>query len=363
MINRAKQIGYYVFNQWIKRYERYLTAGALIFGFIFDSFTLTQIDFLYENVVIVGYLFLGMATILISALSARGKLHGALFERVGLLAPIVLQFSFGGLFSAFLVFFSRSASLLASWPFIFVLVGILIGNEFFKERYQRFSFQILVWYVALYLYIVLVLPVIVKSIGFGVFFASGVLALGIVALFIKILKKLTPSLMHELARAPYYAMLLCFVVMNALYLFNIIPPFPLALKDAGPYELVVRSEDGEYVRKHTELSWYAEWFFRDLLVIAPGGSAYFFTAIFLPSNLNTVIVHHWQRYDEVANEWIDVATPSFSMRGGRIGGYRGYTWVDSVVAGLWRVRVETPRGQLLGRETFRIILSDVVPTE
>ncbi|MDP3989027.1 MAG: DUF2914 domain-containing protein [bacterium] len=355
MISRTKHIGQYFFNTWLKRYERQLSIGALLFGFIFDSLTLTRIDFLYENVVMVGYLSLAAATIVISALALRGTLKGKLFTRVGILSPFVLQYAFGGLFSAFFIFFSRSASFFASWPFMLLLLAIMIGNEVLRERYQRFSFQMLVWYIALYLYIVLIVPVLVRQIGFLVFISSGVIALLIVFALISVLKRLTPSLMSELARTPYRVMIICFVVMNALYLFNIIPPFPLALKEAGPYEFVARRANGEYIQERTDMPWYIDWFFRDRIEVAPGGSAYFFTSVFLPSKLTVTVVHRWQHFDEDDGEWVDVSRISFSLIGGRDEGYRGYTKLQSVVPGLWRVRVETTRGQLLGRNTFRVV--------
>lgn len=358
MFTRVKRAGQYVFEAWIKRYERYLTAGALFFGFIFDTLTLTRIDFLYENVVIVGYLILGMAMIILSALYTRRHLKNMWLEKIGAFAPIVLQFTFGGLFSAFLVFFVRSASFVASWPFLLLLSSVLVGNEFFKERYSRFSFQIFIWYFALYLYLALVMPVIVGRIGFLVFLASGTLALLLVYSLIRALEHMVPTLMHELRQAPLMFMVGLFAVFNVLYVLNIIPPIPLSLKEAGVYEYVARVGD-TYIKERTERSFLKEFFLRDRIELLPGKPAYFFSSVFSPTNLEVEIIHHWQRYNEDTNRWMTVAYIPFIIRGGRDAGYRGFTLLQHASAGMWRVRVETGRGQLLGRETFYIVSPQV----
>ena len=362
MLKQARDIGWTTIRSFIVRFERPLGIAALLFGFIFDSLTLTRIDFIYENVVIVGYLILAMATIVVAALKVRDRLRNIYVLRFAAFGPLILQFTFGGLFSAFLVFFARSASFSASWPFLLILAGILFGNEFFRERYSRFSFQILIWFLALYLYLTLVLPVIIGSIGFAVFLLSGVLALFIVLAVIRLLEYLVPVLMAQLAQTPLRLMVGLLVVMNVLYVLNIIPPIPLSLKEAGAYEYVERQSNGEYIKERTDQPWYIDWFSRDRIELPEGASAYFFSSVFSPTNLDTKIVHHWQRYSQEENEWRSVAYVPYTIHGGRDEGYRGFTLLSRVMPGTWRVRVETERGQLLGRETF-VVTEPTEPSE
>ncbi len=79
-----------------------------------------------------------------------------------------------------------------------------------------------------------------------------------------------------------------------------------------------------------------------------------YSAVFAPTALNTNIVHHWQHYDEAKEKWVTVTHATFPIVGGRDGGYRGYSWKLNVESGYWRVNVETPNGQLLGRIKFKI---------
>jgi len=131
-------------------HERYLTPIAFLVGFVIDNITLTRIDLLFDNVVLFSYLLTAALGIFLFH-----TLHGHVFQfsivnRLISFLPIVVQFAFGGLFSGFLIFYSRSASFAASWLFILILVGIILGNEKFKRLYAQLSFQIGILYFALF---------------------------------------------------------------------------------------------------------------------------------------------------------------------------------------------------------------------
>ena len=53
----------------------------------------------------------------------------------------------------------------------------------------------------------------------------------------------------------------------------------------------------------------------------------------------------------------------FEISGGREGGFRWYSKKFTITAGKWRVKVETGRGQILGRIEFAVVNSpDSHPT-
>ena len=144
---RIKQAKDFLINN-----ERYLSPLALVLGFLWDSLTLQRIDLWIENVIIVAYLFIAGISILILNAYQGGRLYARLFEKIVFITPFLLQFAFGGLFSAFVIFYSKSASFIASWPFILILGFLLIGNELFRERYLKFTFQVSIFFIALYSY-------------------------------------------------------------------------------------------------------------------------------------------------------------------------------------------------------------------
>jgi hypothetical protein len=74
--------------------------------------------------------------------------------------------------------------------------------------------------------------------------------------------------------------------------------------------------------------------------------------------LETQIVHHWQHFSSEQNAWMTTDRIRYDVTGGRQNGYRGVTFKQHAPPGRWRVDVETPTGQVLGRISFRIALPD-----
>ncbi|HEY6579469.1 MAG TPA: hypothetical protein VIY09_09115, partial [Rhizomicrobium sp.] len=111
-------------------------------------------------------------------------------SRIRLWLPAVTQFALGGLWSGFLVFYWRSAAIAASWPFLLLLLGFLIGNEAFRRYHARLVFAALLLFFALYSYAIFVVPVLTKTIGLAMFLASGALAVAVYFLFLRLLSAL-----------------------------------------------------------------------------------------------------------------------------------------------------------------------------
>ena len=147
--------------------------------------------------------------------------------------------------------------------------------------------------------------------------------------------------------------------MNLLYFTNIIPPIPLALKQTGVYHRIVRVIDNSamsavYEVKAEATTW-QDYFNRyPVFHKGVGESVYVFNAIFSPGNFVTEIVHQWQYFDETNNEWVDSSKIILPISGGREEGFRTYSFKKSVSDGLWRVKVMTVSGQVLGLINFRV---------
>src|SRR3989338_2430292 len=153
----------------LERYERHISSVALVVGFVIDNLTLTRIDLWIDHIVIVAYIIVAVSSIIVVHLPKKG----ALISRVQPFAPLPLQFAFGGLFSSFFVFYSHSAALASSWFFLLFLSALLVGNEFFKKRYERLAFQFGIFYIALFSYFVFYCPGIDEENGSGNIFAFG----------------------------------------------------------------------------------------------------------------------------------------------------------------------------------------------
>ena len=344
---------------------------ALFFfgGVSFDTLTLTRIDRLLDNLLLLLYLTaLGVLIVLMgrqdSETSGTGEM--ATVQGFGILArarpyySIASQFLLGSLFSAYAIFYSRSASLTSTAVFFFLLVGLLVGNEFLHDRRSNVKLMVALYALAACSFLTFFLPVVTGLMTTGMFLLgtllSAALAIGIVRLIYK----------REPRRELFQTSLPALVVIACLigfYFLNWIPPVPLSMPFGGIYHNVSRSEE-RYLLTFERPRWYQFWKHSD----DPfrGETAHCFTAVFAPVDLHTEIYHHWQ-YRETggakAGRFATTDRIRLTIAGGRQGGYRAYTVKQRVVPGDWRVDVETAQGRIIGRVSFRVEEASDSPLE
>jgi len=63
----------------------------------------------------------------------------------------------------------------------------------------------------------------------------------------------------------------------------------------------------------------------------------------------------------VRRRWSTQSTVTFSISGGRDGGYRAYTVKSNPRPGNWRVDIESEDGRLIGRIRFDVVSAAEVP--
>lgn len=343
-------------KEWYGRYERFLIPAALILGVIVDFVTFTSIDAATAFALLGFYLFIAGAVIVILNIRS-GEERGKVFKYLRLLSPLALQFSFGALLSAAFIFYFFSGTVWVSWPFLGLIVFLMMSNELFRRYYLRPEAQIGVFYFIILTLATIIFPYFFRSIGAKIFLSSGGAAAALIAAYLLIFFRAVPSLRDRISRFAI-TILAITAFINALYFFNIIPPIPLAIRSAelaheisrvnGNYELLAEDEP-LFARLLPGKTFHKK----------EGERVYVFTSIFAPKGLETNIVHRWQHYDEAQKQWVTRDKLSFEISGGAKTGYRGYSFKSQVEAGRWRVSVETERGQALGRINFRILDSAV----
>jgi len=341
-------------KNFFDEHERYLMPATMVFGFVMDSLTLRRIDLLIENLVIVWYLILAVCSILYINTYKQKLFKNNFLVWLSLIAPYVLQYAFGALFSAFIVFYARSATWIVSWPFLIILFGFLLGNEFFRKKYERLHFHLSILYLALFAYSVFALPVLLKKIGNWIFAGSGLLSLFLISLVIFILYKIDPAIFKKYRKRLIASILSIYLLFNFLYYSNIIPPIPLAMKASGVYHDINKVNKG-YRLSFENPAWHVFW--RETSYTyhwRPGEKVYVFNSIFAPTKFNEEIYHRWSYYDEVQNKWVEKSKINFTILGGRANGYRGYSYKTNITPGKWRVDVITDTDQILGRIKFEV---------
>jgi hypothetical protein len=337
----------------LKKYERRISAASMVGGFAFDNYYFGRVDHPATQIVLALYL----VTVTAALLSLHYTQSHA--EREGLLrkarTPLIgiTQFALGGLWSAFLILYGRSAVFIASWPFLILLAAMLIGNEMFRHYQQRLAFTCTLLFLALYSYAIFAIPVVTGSMGRGTFIVSGIIA---TVAFGVVLYALD-AIGRERIRASWKGIALgaagVLTGLNLFYFLNILPPLPLALANAGVFHSVAKV--GNVYRATGEpTDWWSRFGFNQTVHIDKGEPLSVYSAVFAPIALKTNIVHIWQRYDEASGAWRTESTVTFPITGGREGGYRLYSIKSRPQAGQWRVAIQTPEGLLIGRIGFLV---------
>ena len=352
---------------WINKYERRLSALAMVAGFAFDTLYFGRVDLWSTQIVFLAYTAVCLVSIpLLHFIEARGERTGRRPRWRGLL-PIVTQFAFGGFWSGFLIFYARSASLDASWPFLLVLVAIFLGNEILSRYHDRLVFASILFFFALYSYAIFALPIYTHSIGTLTFIGSSVVATLVFALFTVLIRSLgRERFATDLFRMRAGAVGVL-VLITLFYFTNILPPLPLSAKAVGVYHSIDRVE-GRYQASEEigRQSWQARaaaYLGRTpTLHIVAGDSAYAYSSIFAPTALSTIIIHRWQWLDRATGAWETRFALTYPITGGADGGYHGYSAIIPKVEGSWRVSIETSDRRVIARLPFTVQFVDVSPT-
>jgi Protein of unknown function (DUF2914) len=378
--NRAR-----AFAAPFRRYERHLSAAAMLLGFGVDNYAFGRVDHPGPHIVFVAYLFVAAVSIAV-AHALQAKKDRELAQLAGppdlrnpgpsgapqaaettstadsgwqswlrLWLPAATQFALGGLWSGFLVFYWRSAAIAASWPFLLLLACFLVGNEVFRRYHSRLVFAALLFFFALYSYAVFVVPVFTRTIGVRMFLASGALAIIVFLLFLGFLRTLGPARYRQSRLKLVGGAVGITAAMNAFYFTGILPPLPLALADVGVYQ-DIRHMGAVYVAQAEDEPWTARLnLTRPVVHIVPGQKLVLYSAVFAPIKMTTRITHGWQWWDGRARHWLTMATVAFPISGGREHGYRGYSVKSSPRPGDWRVNIASEDGRLIGRLAFQIV--------
>ena len=336
------------------RYERHISAVSLIGGFLFDNYAFGRIDRPSTHIVFIGYLLIAaIAIAVLHRLESRPpeKLPSA---RTRTILAAATQFALGCLLSGFCVFYLRSASLFASWPYLLILAAIFIGNEVFRRYHSRLAMSALLLFFALISYAILLVPVLLAMIGTIPFLVSSALAVVIFLFYLRLLAWLGRERFRSVRHWIGIGVIVITAAINAAYFTKVLPPLPLALADAGVFHSVERV-GAVYKAVGEPQSWTVRIGQRTVMHAKPGDKLYAFTAVFAPERLSTRIIHDWQWYDPASRTWRTQSRASFAISGGREGGYRVYSVTARTRLGDWRVDIETPDGRRLGRIRFRVL--------
>jgi hypothetical protein len=349
-------------RRWYQRYEKYAPLAAFIVGFLWDTLTLTRIDRLSDNLILLGYTLVAGLLIAVLGRIEHGHMTQSWLARHLNWVTIATHFFLGGLLSSYVVFYFKSAAVGKAYIFVGLLVGLMLANEFLSHRLRNLKLLCALYFFCCFAFLTFFLPVMTHLMNDVMFITSGLLSFILTSSVLGLVYagrlRQSGQQMMEMARLP----VMIFVTLVVLYFLNWVPPVPLALKEGGIYRSVKRVA-GKYEVQYRKPPLWQFWKQDEReFEYAPGDVVYCFAAVFAPTALGERIVHEWQQLDGDGN-WVTKDRLGYRIVGGRDDGYRGYTLKRKITPGQWRVEVKTVEGRLLGRIPFEVVAVSQSPQE
>lgn len=335
-------------REFAQRYERWFMPSMLVAGTAFDVFQFRVLDGRQQFALMCLYLVVVTGAMLLTAWKRTEEYPKLRYLR--LIAPLAQQFAMGALLGTSLLFYWFSGEISVTWPLVLLVAVLMISNETLRHIVVRPIVQIGVLYFSLFSLFAIWFAHLFDSLSWLVFIAGGIASMAVMTGLLALLVNVGE--MYRDRVRMWCVIAAIFGLMNFGYFLNIIPPIPLALRDAAmAYDI-----GDDYALTVLEETWWQRWIPGQRIALTPGDTLYAYASVYAPEGLETTIVHVWQRYDTDRGSWETEHTLRYGILGGREDGYRGYTAVSSLAAGKWRVSVETPTGQVLGRIGFTVVV-------
>lgn len=328
--------------------RRFYPLAAFLGGFAWDTLTLGQrvrtMDFWR-----LGAFLLGAALIAVwlawrdarklQAPATENCLRGRISKITWQAPYLLLQFFFGGIFSALFILYFKSSGHLGTWLMAAFLGSLLVANEFTGKRYgRRFTLTWALFALNAILLFNFALPHAVGSLNPLWFYGST--AAGIV--LTHVLWRLAPGQPGRIF--PAWALSAMLILAWRL---DMIAPVPLVKRDLAVGHEFVQATGRYALQVEQAPAWQ---FWRDQAAtvhLTEGGRLYGVSAVFAPLGVTAALEHRWEVRDPDGS-WRQVYRNRFQSTGGRERGFRGYSWVLNPQPGDWRFIVATQDGRTIG---------------
>jgi hypothetical protein len=353
--------------EFYQKNETRVVLGFFVAGFLFDVFTLSEIDDPLGILQQVLYLFVAGTLLYFEVLSEKGLVRvSPRFEQAWAYRRIFFHFLLGSLLSIYSLFFLKSASFFASVIFVIVLVILMVANEVKRVQHGQGPLKVALFATCVLSFFSILSPVLAGYVGWlptlGAVLAT-LIFMGV--LHRQLLRRLRACvtegsdvalnevqnrrMLRKTITLPSAVVLVLFVIF---YSVGWIPPVPLSLQEIGVYHDVERSE-GNYVLSHQN-PWWRFWHSGDQEFRAqPGDRIFVFARIFSPARFRDSVSLHWS-YKDPQRGWQSTDRIPMNVTGGRQGGYRGFAMKQNYQPGRWRVLVETSDRREIGRLYFHV---------
>jgi hypothetical protein len=329
----------------------HISLFVFVCGFLLDSFTLPDVTDMLSVFIGLTYMLLVGALIILREYLRSDRLNFENEEKYLTYLGLIISF-FSGSFSSFVfIYYLRGADVSSSWPVFLLLFIFMIANEFLRSK-KRVVFDLLLYAICVSLLFIFMLPSFVKMINDYVFVGSVVLSFLFLYLYLKKFYFIVGDYMRT--RFYNYILIIPMLILGAYFL-KLIPAVPLTLNNSGVYLSVVKdiNTNSYFLSGEGKRDWFDP-FYKSFLAQNLNSISYY-AEIKAPTNLEAVVSHKWEYYDATKGVWQERANISYYIKGGREGGYRGYTTIsNNLKSGKYRVSVIVDGKRKAGSTTFLI---------
>jgi hypothetical protein len=346
-------------RQWSSRYSNVLFFVA---GFIFDVFTLKRIDSVID--LVYQSVYLGLITLI---LVRQVRHEQGLWQPAGWIAKAwhyeteAIHFFYGGLLSAYVIFYFKSTSASRSALFFVLTALLLLANEMPQIKKAGSRMRLGLHAFCLVSYLNYLIPVLLGQMGWWTFALACLLTAGSSWWLVGHLANLmaaSPTGASEprksILRLGWPPAVVLFLII-VFYGMKWIPPVPLSMQYGGIYHQVERV-DGAFRLAYPRPPWYHFWQHDSHQFLSrPGDSIYCFVRIFAPRRFTDQVYLRWSLKNSrtgVYQSWDRLLLPIY---GGRGEGYRGYGVKSNYEPGDWRVDIQTEDDRTIGSVTFTVM--------
>lgn len=338
--------------EYYEQNETKVDIGFFLAGFVFDIFTLSDIDDPISVAQQLVYLWIVGSILYFDFLSSHGVVKiSARFEKIWNYRQLIFHFLLGSLLSVYSLFFLKSASIFSSIIFVVLMIGLMIANELKNVQKSEINIKVGLYIICVFSFFSMLIPVLLGFVGIVPFLLSVLATGGFIWGVVRLLSKKIQD-MRLLLRslvAPGAGVLMIFVLF---YLVGWIPPVPLSVQNMGVYHSIEKA-GGSYILTH-EKPWWKFWQTGDQDFRAePGDKIHFFGQIYSPARFSDSVILHFF-YKDPRQGWMSTDRIPMNISGGREKGYRGYAIKQNYTDGEFRVSVETTDGREIGRIYFDV---------
>lgn len=333
--------------EYYEQNETKVDIAFFLAGFLFDIFTLSDIDDPFSIAQQLVYLWVVGSILYFDFLSSQGAIKiFPRIEKVWNYRQLIFHFLLGSLLSVYSLFFLKSASVFSSIIFVALMMALMVANELKNVQRSEVNIKVGLYIICVFSFFSMLIPVLLGFVGILPFLlsiaATGFFIYGV----FRLLSKKIPdgNLLLRRLVAPGGGVLVLFVLF---YLVGWIPPVPLSVQNMGIYHSIEKA-GSSYILTH-EKPWWKFWQTGDQDFKAqPGDKIHFFAQIYSPARFSDSVILHWY-YKDLRQGWLSTDRIPMPISGGRENGYRGYATKQNYSDGEYRISVETTDGREIGR--------------